>query len=239
MLEDDIKKLVKLQEVDKDLFRLKADIDSIPLKIKALDDAFSEKQKILKEIEDELRKVQLKRKEREIELETKENSIKKLQVQLYQVKTNKEYSALETEIGGLRADASVLEEEIIGYLDKVDELNKNTAEKKKGLESEKSSVESEKSRVKSELDSMNSKFTDLQKQRDEITSGIPKEVLSKYNKILQNKDGLALVKIVDGACQGCFMSMPPQVISEVKLRKDLVCCENCLRILYIDDGEEI
>jgi len=42
-----------------------------------------------------------------------------------------------------------------------------------------------------------------------------------------------MVKLVNGACQGCNMNVPPQVINEVKMKNELIICENCSRILYI------
>jgi len=233
---DDIKKLIQLQCLDESIIKLKADMESVPVRIKEWDERFADDQKGLKSAEDEVKAAQVKRKEKEMELQTKEEAIKKLKSQLYQVKTNKEYSAMEKEIGGARADASVLEEEIINYLDKIDELNKKSAEAKKVLDTVKKDIDAEKSKLNMELADIKSRLSGIEKQRVELASGISKNILSKYNRILGNKNGLAIVKIKGAACGGCYMNLPPQVINEVKMGKDIICCENCLRILYTDDN---
>src|SRR3989338_6559440 len=106
--------LIALQEVDKEVYDCKRQLQEIPTTLKSLDFEAEATAAIVREKEDQLKAVQLKRKEKEIDLETKENSIKKFQGQLYQVRTNNEYNALEKEIGGLKADKSLLEEEILG-----------------------------------------------------------------------------------------------------------------------------
>ena len=59
--------------------------------------------------------------------------------------------------------------------------------------------------------------------------------VKKYERIIKSKDGLAVVTIANDACQGCFRVMPPQVVNEIKMNDELVFCENCARILYIEE----
>ena len=116
-LEEQIKLLVELQGLDTQIFKLEDELESIPKEIKDKEDDFKEKSGNLKKLEDNLRALQVKRKEKEVELETKEGSIKKYQTQMFQVKTNKEYTAFQEEIGRARADNSLIEEDIIRLLE--------------------------------------------------------------------------------------------------------------------------
>jgi len=57
-----------------------------------------------------------------------------------------------------------------------------------------------------------------------------------YDRIRQNyRNGLAVVPVERDACGGCFYSIPPQKQSEIKLRKKIMVCENCGRILVDDE----
>ena len=62
-----------------------------------------------------------------------------------------------------------------------------------------------------------------------------KKVLAHYERVLANRDGLALAAVKNNACQGCFRILPPQVINEVKKKEDLIFCDNCARILYSEE----
>ena len=75
----------------------------------------------------------------------------------------------------------------------------------------------------------------LNGERATLTQQVEPSILGKYERILANKDGLAMVRVEDEACQGCYMNVPPQVINEIKMAKGLVVCGNCSRILYIEE----
>ena len=63
-------------------------------------------------------------------------------------------------------------------------------------------------------------------------------MFARYDNIQNKKsDGVALVKIEGGSCQGCNMVLPPQVISEVMIGATLHNCESCVRLLYYEPEE--
>jgi predicted nucleic acid-binding Zn-ribbon protein len=42
----------------------------------------------------------------------------------------------------------------------------------------------------------------------------------------------------NGSCSACFMSLRPQVMSEVRLGEEIITCDNCNRILYYVPTEQ-
>ena len=64
-LEEQIKLLVELQGLDTHIFRLEDELESIPRKIKMKEEGFRERAANLKKVEDGVRALLLKRKERE------------------------------------------------------------------------------------------------------------------------------------------------------------------------------
>jgi len=235
-LAEQIKLLVELQALDTQLIKLTAEIDAIPEKLKASDDAFKESAVNLRKLEDTVKSLQVKKKEREGALEAGEGTIKKYQGQLGQVKTNKEYSALLDEINRVKADDSLVEEAIINLMDAIDAAHKQVAQEKEYLKAEESKLAEEKKRLGDEAVRLKAEADRYQKQRAELTVKIDKTILDKYTRILRNReDGLAVVSIAHDTCQGCFRVMPPQVINEVRMRNAIIICENCARILYVED----
>ena len=231
-MEEQIKMLLELQELDKEIFDKRRILDAVPEKMKELDNTLDEKSAKVKGLEEEAKKLLLQHKGKEVELQTKEQSVKKYQGQLYQVKTNQEYTALEKEIGSMKADSSVLEEEIINLLDQIDVIKKNISKEKQALEVENRKIQEEKKNIEDEKKKSEIEFNDLNGKRKGFVEKLDKNVLSKYERILHNKGGLAMVPVVDDACGGCNMNLPPQVINEAKLKNHLTFCGNCARILY-------
>jgi len=231
-MQDTIKMLIELQGFDGVIFDRKRLLEEIPDKIREFDRMLEEKSSNLKALEEESKKLQVSHKEKEGDLKEKEEAIKKHQTKLYQVKTNPEFTALEKEIGSITADSSLLEEEIIMLLDRVDEIKKKVAKEKEILDGEKKKVDEEKEKIDLQRKAAEAEYNDLSGKRKEFASGIDKGVLAKYERILHKKDGLAMVPVVGGACGGCNMNLPPQVINEAQMKKTLTFCGNCARILY-------
>ena len=136
-MKEQIQMLIELQGLDGEIFKRKRVIESVPGRLKQLDDELEKEKDTLKNLEEESKQIQVKRKEKEMDLEVKEAEIKKHQAQLMQVKTNKEYDALKKEIADRAADKSVLEEEIIAMLDEVDGIQKEVSRERDVVEEKK------------------------------------------------------------------------------------------------------
>lgn len=207
----------------------------MPENLGKLDEAFKEKMANLKALEENLKNLQLKRKEKEGDLEAKEGSIKKLQTQLYQLKTNKEYTTMQEEIARIKADNSLIEEEILKIFDQADVENIKITKEKEFLKGEEAKLNEEKKKVEEEVKRIGSELDALKSQRMALVGKVDKPVLAKYDRIIKSKGGLAVVPVAGDSCQGCFRILPPQVINEIRMKKDLISCGSCARILYIEE----
>ncbi|OGX28615.1 MAG: hypothetical protein A3F87_04435 [Omnitrophica WOR_2 bacterium RIFCSPLOWO2_12_FULL_51_24] len=234
-VEEQLPQLMKLQALDAQLYRLRREREAKPKLIEELETRRNEEEAAVKAIEEKTKANQVKRKQRELDLSSKEEGIKKLQAQLYQLKTNKEYQTMQHEIEGQKADNSRIEDEILMLMEDAETLDKELV-KEKALfaEAEKHLIE-DKKKIEAEIASLDGEISNLEAQRKEISALVDKKVLAHYEKVLANRDGLALAAVKSHSCQGCFMNLPPQVINEIKMRDKIVTCESCARILYIEN----
>ena len=231
--------LIELQAIDWEIYVFNREKEDMPSRIKAIEDKLENEKIGIKEAEDALKNLQVKLKEKEVSLQQKEDEIKKLQTQLYQLKTNKEYSTMLTEIEGIKADNSLIEEEIIKFMDEIESAKKKIVTAKELFKEEEVTSQKEKDSIDKRAKEIESKLLELLAKRGKITPNIEKQIMARYERVLKNRDGLAMVRIEGGSCGGCHMNLPPQVISDVKLREDIIVCGSCSRILYIDDNVEI
>ena len=121
-MKEQIKKLVELQAIDKEIYDYKRQLKEFPERLAQLKEQFETKKESLKRLDEELKTKQLERKEKEVDLQAKEEEIAKSNSQLSQLKTNKEYKAKLTEIEGQKADKSIIEEKILILFDEVDKI---------------------------------------------------------------------------------------------------------------------
>jgi len=234
-LKDQIRKLVELQIMDEEIFRFKRDLREKPAELEALKNEFESKKVTLKSLEDKLKVVQVAQKELELDLKTKEEGISKADGSLSLLKTNKEYQARLLEIENLKADKSIVEEKILLGYDEVDAA-------RKALEAERTTVvqyEKEFLAKKKQVDDDMLVIADQLKvkesQRARVAPEVRPDCLSRYERVLKNKDGLGIVKVLDHSCGGCYMHLTEQVMNELKKYEQIIACDQCARILYLAD----
>ncbi|MCK9571670.1 MAG: C4-type zinc ribbon domain-containing protein [Candidatus Omnitrophica bacterium] len=227
--------LVSLQKVDSEIYSLKNELAAKPLALEAIQKAFEDKKKNLAYLQQKLLDLQKSRKERELELGTNEESIKKLQGQLYSLKTNKEFQVMLKQIQDAKADSSVIEEKILVLFDETDKLNKEVENENLKLQQEEKLSSEEKNKVDLRVKEINDRLSVLNSQRKQAVEAVTAKMLSQYERILQSRDGLAIVSVKDNSCGGCHMLVPPQVINSIKMYEQIITCEVCNRILYIQE----
>ncbi len=230
----DIEMLKKAQEFDGQLYDIGEELKTIPVTIAGKKKEWESEKAHLAELEDSVKKLQLKQKEKEGQLAEKETHVKKLDGQLTQVKTNKEYGALQQEIASLKADNSLLEEDIIKILDEVEAARETVKiEKSRLAQIEKQYQEIER-KLKDEEKILQASRENLKKQREEVTQQLKPDIRQLYERILSAKEGHALAALRKESCSACSMHLRPQLINNVLLGESLVLCESCSRILYVE-----
>lgn len=234
-LKAQISNLVNLQTIDSEIYFLKYEKESKPAEIKAIEVTFEEKKKHLAELEKNLLDLQKQRKDKELELATKEEGSKKLQAQLYSLKTNKEYQAMLQQIQDAKADVSVIEDKILQLFDQADRIKIETEREKQKLKEEEKAFLDQKKKVEGRVKEIDDRLAQLDAQREQAVLEINPKILSQYERILKSRDGLAIVIAKDNSCKGCNMFVPPQVINLIKMYEHIVTCEMCNRILYIEE----
>lgn len=233
-MKNDIERLKQAQVLDSEIYGAKQLLDEIPLRLRELDQAVESEKKKLLSFEEELRSIQLQQKQKEADLQDRESKIKKYEIQLDQVKTNKEYSALQTEIRSLKADNSLLEEGIIELFDRVDSCQAKLKTEKERLAGVDTEAKAKRSTLEQQAKEAEKRICELSAKRKELIEGVDSEIASLYEKIVKSKRGLALTRIDGEVCSACHVQLRPQQINEIRMGEKVVLCEQCSRILYCE-----
>ncbi len=234
-IRDQIKKLVQLQTLDYDIYNFKKDLKDKPDFIEQLKTKFEDKKGNLKQLEDKLKTLLLDRKSKEGDLLAKEGEIAKANTQLFSLKTNKEYQAKLLEIEHMKADKSMIEEKILLLFDEIDSINAQIEKEKKIVTEEEKKLLAQKKEVDDSIKDIQERMSKLESERRLISPEVNPAYLSRYERILENKGGIALVPVKGHVCGGCFMNIPEQSINEIKMHDHFVFCEMCARILFLED----
>ncbi len=104
------------------------------------------------------------------------------------------------------------------------------------IEAKKGDLEAKKQELEVIVKETSAEEEKLKKLNAKEQENIEERLMKAYNRVRKNyKNGLAVVAIERNSCGGCFNKIPPQRQSEIALRKKVIVCEHCGRIL-IDAG---
>jgi len=234
-LKTQITGLIKLQELDSEIYALNNKKIAKPQEIKVLEASFESKKQGLAELEKKSLELQKQRKERELELAVNVEAVKKLQGQLYSLKTNKEFQTMQQQIADTKADGSVIEEKILISFEESDKIKAQVENENLKLKEEDKIFSEQKKKVEISIKEIEERLSQLDAQRKQIIPEIDQKMLLEYERILHSRGGLAIVTVKDNSCGGCHMLVPPQVINLIKMYEHIITCEMCNRILYINE----
>lgn len=233
MVKETLATLIQLQALDSTLSKLEKEIAEVPKQIEALRQQAEQATQRVAKVQAEVQRMEKERRNLELELEGNETQISKYRSQLLQVKTNKEYSALQLEIDTLKSKNAVIEERILYLMDEIEVRKQEAARVSKEVAAEQEKIkkftrdkEADKARLEEE-------FTRIQKERQALLEALSdKSLIQEYTRLLKVRSGIAVAAVENGICTGCHVSLTPQMFAEVKTREKLLRCPTCLRFLY-------
>ncbi len=234
-IQEQLKKLVDLQKLDFDIYALRRDLEEKPVQVEELKAQFEAQKATLKQLEEKLKIIQVEQKNYELDLKQKEDLIAKADQSLGLLKTNKEYQARLYEIENFKADKSIIEEKVLLSFDDIEDARKKIDQEKAVVAQEEKKYLDQKKQVDDEIAIAKDRVHVLESQRNQLVPGVHPDYLHRYDKILQNKDGLAIVPIKNHACGGCYMNVTEQLVNAIKMHDKIVYCDMCARILYLED----
>ena len=172
---------------------------------------------------------------KDLDLKANEGEITKFNVQLNSIKSNKEYSILVSEIGSKKADMSVLEDEILDTMSRLETVNQEYEKAVKVLRNEEESLKDLIKNVDAEIKSVDDEIEKINNEQKKYVDLLDEHSLKHYNRLSNIKGGKAVVPVIGNVCGGCSMNIRAQTLNALMGGKDLVFCQSCSRILYLDD----
>jgi predicted nucleic acid-binding Zn-ribbon protein len=228
----DLQHLIKLQALDLATDRVRRRIADIPGAITALDDRLAERTEAVAAVKSRIDSSQNARRDIEKELAAVQGRLSKYKGQLMEVKTNKEYQAMQHEI---QAAEQVVREHEDRLLDRMEEQERLAAEVQaanEALQSAQAEVAAEKRALESEQKELEQTLAQQTAERTSLAAQISHPALALFEQLSAHRKGVALSEARAGGCAECHVRMRPQVFNEVRRMDALIQCDSCSRILY-------
>jgi hypothetical protein len=236
-VKEELKLLVELQALDTTLSGLDRRLGEIPRRLESLRTSYQKEVRIQDELKSARDASVKARRSAEMDLEAHEDRIRKMKEQQFMVKTNREYQEFNLQIETMNRKGGDLEEKILVLLEKTAEIEKEIRGHQAVVEAERKALEGEEAKLMAEKGDLDGRHREAAAQRSALASRISPAALGHYDRLREHYHGQAVVAVIQGICQGCFISLRPQRFQEVRLNEEILTCEQCRRILYHDDAQ--
>jgi predicted nucleic acid-binding Zn-ribbon protein len=225
--------LINLQKIDLRILQIQDQLRKAPELLKSaeapLQDILARLQ-ALKNTDESLVK---QRRGAERELATQEDQLQKIRNRLSELKTNKEYQAHLFEIELARKKKDSIEENVLEIMERVEQNEQAIKELEAQVKEAQTAYDEEKARLDARFAALSNELADLDQQQKTLAETVDKPLLARYNRLKIMRKGYAVAQLRDGACGGCQLQLPPQLVAEVKRGNELLDCSYCHRILYM------
>jgi predicted nucleic acid-binding Zn-ribbon protein len=229
--------LIKLQEIDSEITRLKIREKALPGEKESLEEELERFEETVKEEKKRLDDLNNTHGEKEKDLRIGIENAKKTKSRLLEVKTNKEYEATLKEIDAINTKNSSIEDEIISLLEEIDRVGKDLETREKELVEYRGKYEGDIKKVEKELSSIASVLKDMVGKDRDIREKVDSDLIRKYDVLREKRNGQAVVPAWKEICSGCHMNIPPQLYNELQRYENVITCPNCNRVIYWKDRD--
>ncbi len=233
--------LHRLQEVELQIAELRRVIDRKVRAVKQQEVRISELRVRSVKEHDALRAGQMDADRLDLDVKSREAEIAKLRLALQGAKTNKEYSALLTQLNTNKADNSKIEDRVLAIMTELDGKRKNYAALQEQLKAEETRLAELQEAVREAEDKSRNRMDALRAEREQAAAAVPPSALEAFERMARKNDGEAMAKVIrtnpkraEYACEGCNMAITIEQVNAILSRDDAITCNICGRILYLD-----
>ena len=231
----ELKALIQLQEHDSRLARLEAEAARLPKRIEAIRTSVAEAQAAVDaaKVKVDTTRKSLRAKEKDLDVVAAKRS--KADAHLWEVKTNKEYSAVLVEIEDIKQEKARTEEEILALMEMQERLAAEMREAEARLRTREEQGSQDEASIRRQLAAVEAELAVVRDERAVLAREVPAGILGDYERILKARGGLAIAPVTMGVCGGCRVTIRPQALQELR-GATLMRCESCGRYLYWSEG---
>jgi len=229
--------LISLQSVDSRILANKRELDKIPDRLAAAESVLDHARAREVEFKEKLESLTKQRRAREMDLEDSVARVKTLKGRVSEVKSNIEYQARLKEIDAAETSTRNVEDEILVLMESIEAMSADRKEVEETFQEASRQMEEIRAGVKESGSLLEQEIKALKSDREARAGEVDNELYQQYKSLMEEAHGLAVVLVRDRICNGCNMSIPPQLYNEVRSTDRIYTCPECSRMLYYKDKE--
>lgn len=228
----DLERLIRLQRLETSAEEARRTIADQPQRILDLDRRLEEAKAIVASVKQRMTENQTVRRNEEKELATVQSRLTKYKDQLLEVKTNREYQAMQHEIAAAQTEVSRHEDRILERMLELDELNREVKQAESSLAKVQSEVTAERTALEAQARLLEAELAKSASTRAILVAEISPAFVATFDTVARGRKGVAVAEAREGLCTLCHVRLRPQVCNEIRRNDSIIQCDSCQRILY-------
>ncbi len=144
----------------------------------------------------------------------------------------KELQDLQNDIASRKRNLAGLEDEQLEAMLELDEAEKKLKSSKNFLDETQARLISQNANLAGEKTKINESLQRLTGEREAALKPLTPESISLYQRLREQKHGIAIATVADGACSACGTELRPAELQAARSPHNVVFCASCGRILY-------
>jgi len=231
-IEEKLSALYQLQTILSEIDKIKTLRGELPLEVQDLEDEVAGLQTRIHNFQLDLKDLETAIGQQKIKMKDSSELVAKYKEQLENVRNNREFDSLTKEVEFQGLEVELAEKRIREFTVESKQLNEEIQKSKNQLDERKSDLVSKRGELDEIVSETRIQEDQLREKAKDIETAIEPRLLTAFKRIRKSAhNGLAIVYIQRDACGGCFNKIPPQRQLDIKLRKKIIVCEHCGRIM--------
>jgi uncharacterized protein len=228
----ELEQLLVLQDRQQKIRQIENEIKTVPLQRKSLESQLAASIAALDTLKHRAMQVEVDRKNLELDVGTRQQSIARLRTQQYETRKNDEFQAIGHEIERYEKEITAIEDQELELMDQADKLKAEVGVEEKKAAASKESIARQLTDLDEKSKTLTARLEDLKKERADIAGKIDEDLLDRFDRMFASKGDAAVVALEHDVCTGCHMKVTTATSNLVRAGKEIVSCEQCGRILY-------
>jgi len=225
-----------LHRVHRQLTDLRQRLQRGPKQIQAADAGMAHREAELGQARERSTAARVASDSKQVQLTAGEEKIVELGNKLNTASSNREYQALKEQIAAQEMTNSVLADEILEGMDKLDELKQKIVEAEEVFEQARKRAEEIRAKVTQQEPLIRGDIERLEGELAQCEAELPGDVRDAYNRGVRHRGEDALASVENQHCTGCNTDVQLNVCADIMLGKPMFC-KSCGRMLYMPEGE--
>ena len=231
-VEEKLKSLYQLQLIFSEIDRIKTLRGELPLEVQDLEDDIAGLRTRIANYSADIENLRAEESKRKIKIEEAKAMIEKYTEDQNNVRNNREYDLLAKEIEFQSLEVEFCEKKLRQFAAELKTKMEDIERTETLLEDRLRDLEEKQSELEEIVAETKEEEEKLRDRAKSLEGSIEARLLQSFKRIRKNtRNGLGVVYVQRDACGGCFNKIPPQRQLDIKMRKKIIVCEYCGRIM--------